>query len=133
MKTNPILWLRISYRAGAILDVIAGLVMVFPGLFAILNRPVDFQPGFDYRYAMGMGAPLMFGWTILLLWADHKPLERKGILPITLLVIAGEAATQIWGIAVGFVPFMPLIPTFVIQALLTAVFLFSYFKTRMIE
>ncbi len=130
MKTDPILWLRISFQVGAILDVVAGLVMVFPGLFAILNRPENFQPEFDYRYAMGMGAPLMFGWTILLLWADRKPLERKGILPITLLVIAGEMATQVWGISAGVVLFGALLPTFIIQLLLTMLFLFSYFNAR---
>jgi hypothetical protein len=127
---NPILFLRLAYWAGAILDLAAGLMMVFPGLLAAMLHPVDFQPGPGYRYAMGMGAPLMFGWTVLLLWADRKPLERKGILPVTLLVVAGEVATQAWGIAAGFVPLAELIPTFAIQALLAALFLFAFFNAR---
>ncbi len=102
--------------------------MVLPGLFAKMNRPSGFAPGLDFRYAMGMGAPLMFAWTVLLLWADRKPLERKGVLPVTLLVVAGEAATQVWGIAAGFVPLAALLPTFFLQLGLSGLFLFSYFN-----
>jgi hypothetical protein len=130
MKPGPVLWLRLSYWAGAVLDLAAGSMMLFPGLFARLNGPAACQPGLDYRYAMGMGAPLMFGWTVLLLWADRKPLERRGVLPVTVLVIAGLVADEIWGIAAGFVPFGELIPTFALQLLLTVLFLFSYFNAR---
>lgn len=133
MKKNVIFWLRFSYWAGALLDVAAGLMMVFPGLFALMNKPVLFQSGIDYRYAMGMGASLMFGWAVLLLWAERKPLERKGILPITFLVVAGEAATQVWGIAVGFVPLQPLLPTFGMQIVLSTLFLFSYLNARTVQ
>lgn len=126
MKRNAELWLRVSYWAGAILDLLAGLTMVFPGLFALMNHPVDFQPGLDYRYAMGMGAPLMFAWAVLLLWAERKPLERRGILPLTLLVVAGEITTQVWGLLAGYVPLLPLLPTFVMQTFLIALFAFSY-------
>jgi hypothetical protein len=130
MNKNVILWLRISYWAGAVLDLAAGLMMLLPTLFAFMNKPVDFQPGLDFRYAMGMGAALMFGWTILLIWADLKPLERKDILPITLLVVAGEAATQAWGISSGFVSFEKLMPTFIMQICLVILFLFAWFNAR---
>jgi len=44
---------------------------------------------------MRTGAPLMAGWTVLLLWADRQPLERRGVLPITVLpVIAGLMAND---------------------------------------
>jgi hypothetical protein len=127
MKTNSIPWLRTCYWAGAVLDLIAAVTMLFPALFLAVNHPAGFNPGVDYRYAMGMGAPLMIGWTVLLLWADRKPLERRGILPITLLAVAGEVAVQIWGISAGFVPLQALLPAFGIQAALTALFIFGYF------
>lgn len=130
MKTNLILLLRISYWAGAVLDILAALVMLFPSLFIAINQPAIFQANAAYRYAMGMGAPLMIGWTVLLLWADRKPVERKGILPITLIVIAGEVAIQVWGILTGFLPLPALLPTFVMQALLGSLFVFSYFYAR---
>ena len=128
MNKRVVFWLRLSYWLGALVDLAAGLMMLFPTLFAFMNRPTDFAPGLDYRYAMGMGAPLMLGWTVLLLWADRKPLERRGVLPITLLVVAGEVAIQVWGISSGFVPFRALLPSFGIQVLLSALFIFSYFN-----
>jgi len=97
MKTNgAVRWLRVSYWAGAILDALAALSMLFPALFAATNRLPDFHPGIEYRYAMGMDASLMLGWTALLLWADRKPLERKGVLLITLLpVVLGLVVNEI--------------------------------------
>jgi hypothetical protein len=126
MESNAIRWLRISYWIGAVVDFAAGWMMLVPSLFAFMNQPAAFEPAEEYRYAMGMGAPLMFGWTVLLLWADRKPFERKVILPITLLVVFGEIVTQIWGISIGFVPLEAILPTFVIQALLTTLFCFAY-------
>jgi hypothetical protein len=130
VSSRAVFWLRLSYWAGAALDALAGLTMVFPGLFATLNRPAAFHPGPDYRYAMGMGAPLMFGWTALLLWADRKPLERQGLLLITVLVMVGLAVNEASGLAAGFVPLAALLPTFVIQCALAALFLFAYLKVR---
>jgi hypothetical protein len=133
MKTTPIFWLRLAYWAGAVLDLIAGLTMLFPTLFALNNRLSDFFPGADYRYAMGMGAPLMFAWTILLLWADRKPLERKGILLITLLVVLGEVINEVIGVHSGYVSAEALLPIWIIQALLSALFVFSYLNARKSE
>jgi len=126
MNRQAVLLLRLSYWAGAILDLGAGMMMVYPGLFVPIYCPPVFRPGLDYRFAMGMGAPLMFAWTVVLLWADRKPMERKGILPITMLVVAGEAATQVWGVVSGFIPLQPVLLTFSMQLLLSALFLFSY-------
>lgn len=133
MKNNVIRWLHISYWAGAVLDFVAGLTMLMPSLFALMNHPVNFHPVDDFRYAMGMGAPLMFGWTALLLWADRDPLERKEVLLVTLLVVLGEVITQVWGISVGFVPFGALVPTFAMQVVLTSLFLFAYFNAGRVE
>jgi len=130
MDNHGIRWLRISYWIGATVDFIAGWIMLVPALFVFMNQPAVFHPADEYRYAMGMGAPLMFGWTLLLLWADRKPLERKAILPITLLVILGEIITQVWGVSVGYVPLDAVASTFIIQAVLVSLFCFAYFKAR---
>jgi len=70
---KKILMLRISYWVGAISDGLATLRMLFPRI----------GTGSEYRYALGLAAALMFGWTLLLIWADRKPMERKGILLLT--------------------------------------------------
>ena len=133
MNRNVILWLRISYWVGAMLDLLAGLTMLFPALFTINNQLSSFYPTPAYRYAMGMGAPLMFGWTVLLLWADRKPLERKGILPITLLVVFGLVVNEIVAARTGYITTRALVPTWIIQTVLSALFIFSYLNARNAE
>ena len=90
--TKAVRWLRVSYWAGAIADAFAAAIMLFPELGSVLYGRTDFTPTEDYRYAMGLGASLMVGWTVLLLWADRKPVERRGILLLTVFpVIVGLA------------------------------------------
>jgi hypothetical protein len=125
---GKVLPLRVSFWAGAILDAMALATMVFPSLFAWNNRLPDFHPGVDYSYAMHMGAPLMLGWTVLLLWADRKPLERRNILWITLLVVMGEVATEIYGVSVGFIAAGALVSTWILQFAISALFLFSLWR-----
>jgi hypothetical protein len=80
---------------------------------------------------MGMGASLMLGWTALLLWADRSPMERKGVLLLTVLpVIAGLAANQAWGVLVGFLPVRAVLPIWALQVGLGALFLASYRRAR---
>ena len=104
--------------------------MVVHFLFGIKEGIVDFTPGPDYVFAMGIGASLMFGWTVLLLWADRKPVERKGILPITIFpVIVGIYASRLYGISSGFLSFANSIPDLIIPIFLCALFLWSYYNT----
>ena len=128
MKRNSVLWLRISYWAGAIIDVLAGLIMLFPGLFAFSNRLTGFTPDLSFRFVAGMGAPLMFGWTVLLLWADRKPLERKAILLVTLVPILGNAVNQVAGLLNGFLSLEAAIPLWINQTVLTSLYIFSYWN-----
>jgi len=126
-----ILWLRVSFWAGAILDLLAAIQMLSPAVFAVTNGLTDFHPGPDYSYAMGMGASLMLGWTVLLIWADRKPLERKGILPLTVFpVIAGMAINEAYAVfGSGFLPLLPIVPIWIVQTILACVFLYSYFQS----
>jgi hypothetical protein len=127
---KSIRWLRVSYRAGAILDLLAAIQMIIPAVFAATSGISDFHPGRDYFYAMGMGAALMLGWTVLLLWADRKPLERRGILPITVFpVIAGLMINEGYAVFVsGFLSLPAVVPIWILQGALIGLFLVSYFK-----
>jgi len=128
---NAVRWLRASYWAGAALDALAALSMLVPSLFAATNGLPDFRPGLDYRYAMGMGASLMLGWTALLLWADRKPLERKGVLLLTVFpVVAGLAANEVVAVRAGFLPIPTTLPVWIAQAIIAALFAFSYLNAR---
>ena len=128
---NAIRWLRICYWVGAIVDLAAGVQMLCPPLFAFGMRLTNFNPGPDYRYAMGMGASLMFGWTVLLLWADRRPVERMGVLPLTVVpVIAGLALNQAAGVGSGFLSVAAATPIWALQAVVSALFLVSYGVAR---
>jgi len=126
---NKILRLRISFWVGAIADAIVGIAMLCPSLVARAYGLDNFNPGNEYKVAMGMGASLMLGWAVLLLWADRKPLKRKGILLITIFpAIAGLMATGVYAVNSGFIAFEQMLPTWIFQLGLIGLFLFSYFK-----
>jgi hypothetical protein len=120
-------WLRAACWIGALTDAGAAIQMLFPQVFAFAYRPNAFHPGPEYAFAMGMGASLMIGWTALLLWAARRPIERSGVLLLTVVpVIVGLVLNEIAAIARGFVPIAPLVPVFVLQLALSALFLTSY-------
>jgi len=82
---------------------------------------------------MGYGASLMAGWTLLLIWAYKKPLERRFIAFLTILVIIGLIATEIFAIANGSININKMIPTWILQIVLLGLFSFSYIITHNIS
>jgi hypothetical protein len=57
--------------------------IIFEFSISIPNVSTDIS----YKYQTGTGAFLMLGWTILLIWADRKPIERKDVLLITAIPV----------------------------------------------
>jgi hypothetical protein len=129
---NPTMLLRISYWLGAIVDGFMVVPMLSPRVAGVLFGIEDFDPGDEYRYAMMVAASLMLGWTVLLIWADRKPLERKGILLITVFpVIIGLALAGVFAVKVDMIGVERMIPTWVLQAILIVLFSYSYcYATR---
>jgi CHASE2 domain-containing sensor protein len=123
-----ILMLRISFWVGAVIDAFAVGPLVFPEIHAYMYG----IPGFNatpviYNFSY-IGAALMLGWTVLLIWADRKPMERKGVLLITVFpVVAGIAYSSIYLAAAGVIKLSSIMPTLIMQVCITGLFLFSYF------
>lgn len=126
---SKILWLRIACWAGIIIDAIGAVMMIFPQLYARFSS-VNFESDAGFFYAQRNHAALMIGWTILLIWADRKPLERKDVVLITLLVIIGYTAFLIYTIAAGFTSLQSSIDELIREALMIALFAYSYFNAR---
>lgn len=130
---QQILWLRISYWAGAILDALTCYLMLSPTLYQqMFTDPGSaFQAGWEYRYAMAMGAALMAGWTVLLIWADRKPMERRDVLLITICpVIIGLRLSKLylyWG---GFLANPFALDDIALPAILVCLFSFAYWNSR---
>lgn len=127
---HPIRWLRISYWTGAIIDALACIPLVHSGVWAALNHVPNFHPDWAFRYAQAFAAVFMAGWTVLLIWADRAPLERRGILVITVFpVVVGLNSVRYLLYLGGLVsePFTPF--GIILPVTLTVLFLFSYWNS----
>ncbi len=121
---SAIKWLKASFIAGAVADGLIGVLMLLPGRMGES----------EFRYPMGLGASLMFGWTMLLLWAYRKPMERKGVLVLTIFpVISGLVASGIWSVAAGLFPVQKILPSSILGTALMILMGFSYLKARTAE
>lgn len=126
MKNQTIL-LRVAYWTGAVLDGIMVFPLLFPKVAGIMFKITDFNPGVDTRYVMYVGASLMLGWTILLIWADRKPIERRDVILITACpVVIGLIIANIYGVSCGFIRLENILPTLILQALILSLFVFGY-------
>ena len=118
---NQIVWLRTGYWIGAVADGFATYRMLFPKV----------AHGVEYRYALGLAAALMLGWTILLIWADRKPLERKGVLLLTAFpVVSGLLLAESYAVFCGIMSFEKMLPTGIFLVGLMVLFCFGYFNAR---
>ncbi len=127
---NRILWLRIAYWAGAIADALVFFVLLIPDVWAAINHVANFQPDWDFRYAQAYASALMAGWTLLLVWADRKPLERRGVLPITVFpVIFGLVAARYYLYLGKFIPVAFPLEPLIVPIVLSVLFLFAYFNS----
>jgi hypothetical protein len=116
--------LKAAFLLGAITDAAALVPMLFPPVARLLW-------GFDassgpYRFAMGYGASLMFGWTLLLLWAHRRPLERRFVAALTVVVIYGLVVTEIAAVVAGDLAAWRMAPTWCLQAGLLGLFALAY-------
>lgn len=131
MKRKIIL-LRITFWFGIIADAIETIRMTFPKLF-VSTTGIELTPDIGLRFGLLYGMPVMLGWTILLLWADRKPLERRGILLCLLPVVIAAVGVEIFAISKGFVSVRQMIPAFVSQSVLIGFSIVSYSITRKVE
>jgi hypothetical protein len=128
---SKIRWLRISYWVGAIVNGLYVIPMLSPRIGGALYRIEDFNPGVEYQYAMSVGAALMLGWTLLLLWADRKPVERRGVLLLTIFPVkVGLDLASIYIIAYGIIAWQDMIASWVIGLLVYLLFIYSYVNSR---
>ena len=125
---EPKTWLQLAFVAGAITDAIAALPMFFPSVAAIIWGISSFTG--EYQFAMEMGGSLMVGWTLLLFWAYRRPLERRFVAPLTLVVIAGITLAEIHGLLQGILVVSRVAPTWVLKTILVLLFSYGYWATR---
>jgi len=120
--------LKLAYMLGSITDSVVFMMMIFPQFASAFWGIEGFTE--QYYFAMGLGAPVMLGWSLLLLWAYKKPVERRTIAPLTILAIIGIAITSIIMVNRGLFTVTGMLPSFIVQATLLALFSYGYITTR---
>jgi len=121
---TQIRWLKASFITGAVADGIVGVLILIPSRMGET----------EFTYPMSLAASLMFGWTFLLVWGYRKPVERKGILLLTIFpVLAGLVATSVYQVATGAFPFVRMLPNFIVGVVLIVLLGFSYLNARTIK
>jgi 4-amino-4-deoxy-L-arabinose transferase-like glycosyltransferase len=130
MKAGAI-FVRGAYWMGAVLDAVMLVPMLLPPVGAAMFGISEFHPGPEYLYAMYVGAALMAGWTGLLLWASHKPVERSGVLLLTVVpVVLGLIAANGYAVSGGLVTRSHAAPVVGLQVFLGAFFLAAFALAR---
>ena len=124
--TDSKFWLRLSFWVGATIDGLLALAMSFPGLFFRVMGQSSFVVDAPVRLALRMGAALMFGWALLLLWGAQKPEERRDLMLFTILIVLGLALAMIYGVSVGLIAAEIAIVIGFIDLLLVGLFYYAY-------
>jgi hypothetical protein len=119
--------LRIAFAAGAVTDALAIIPMLSPTV-AELASGVTPSP-FNSVIAAGYSASLMLGWTLLLLWAYRRPVERRFVAVLTVIVIVGLVCAEILAVMAGAMSFARTVPTWVLQAVLIGLFARAYWAS----
>jgi hypothetical protein len=119
-----IAWLRASYWTGAIAVVAAALQMIVPGLS-------PFQRKAESPDAVYMAGFFLLGWSLLLIWADRRPKERRGVLLLTLCpVLTAWVAAEIFAVVFARLFFNPRLLLWIVQVGLSLLCTYCYFQAR---
>jgi hypothetical protein len=130
-KKWKIFFIRITCWVGAILDLLIALALTiyaFSPKDTFINKIFEYPVITEINYAIiAMLNGLMYAWTVLLIWADRKPIERRIILAITAFpgaggilvfntigVCMGNAFIPIFNVIIGTVIVTAFIGSFII-------------------
>jgi hypothetical protein len=130
-KQHTILLLRLSFWIGAIIDALAATQFLLPTFWASFDGLTTYTANNTLNFALGIASALMFGWTALLIWADRKPIERKGILLLTVFpVVFGLAFNNVLSVTSRLRTLESAAPELVLQAAIATLLIFSYLNAR---
>ncbi len=119
--------LIISYWIGIVADAIATLLLFSPALANLVLQPQPFEISELYLYVTRIAGTLMLGWTVLLFWAQLRPIERADILLITLFpVVTGLAAAAGLVAKSNQISTSKLLPMFLLYFVIFCTFVPSY-------
>jgi hypothetical protein len=119
--------LIISYWIGIVVDAAATVLLFSPTVANFALQPQPFEISAAYLYITRIAGALMLGWTVLLFWAQLKPIERADILLITLFpVVTLLALAAILVAKSNQISFRNLLPMFILYFVIYCTFIPSY-------
>ena len=121
------LLLRIAFLVGAVTDGLAVIPMLSRRIGATLFGGDAARANLEYRFAMGIGAALMAGWTLLLLWGAASPIARRDILLLTVFpVIAGIVLATVVAARRGLISVSRTIPLWIHLGVVSLFYIMVY-------
>jgi uncharacterized membrane protein (Fun14 family) len=81
--------IKTAYWLGIFADAIWAIGLLIPRIFGVLTGTPDFNPNLQFRLVMSIGGIVIAGWTILLIWAVKKPIERRFVILLTAILVVG--------------------------------------------
>ena len=130
-QENRLFWIRLPYWLGIAADALWSVALIFPQVFGGLTGSPGFDPDLQVRRIMGIGGSLMAGWTLLLIWAVRKPIERRavilltafpvvfGLFVVTLLGFLSGSAPPMWILAKTIILFLSMITSYLLATQLS--------------
>jgi len=119
--------LIISYWIGIVADAAATALLFSPALANLVLQPQPFEISAAYLYVSRIAGALMLGWTVLLFWAQLKPIERADILLITLFpVVTLLAVAAVLVARTNQISISNLLPMFALYFIVYCTFIPSY-------
>jgi hypothetical protein len=120
--------LRIAFLVGAVTDGLALVPLLFPSVATDLWGIEEQSPA--CRFASASAAALMLGWTLLLIWAYQRPLERRAVAALTIVVVLGLVFAEVGAVLASSVSVSRMAPTWFLQVVLVALFAAGLAQSR---
>jgi len=120
-------FLRVCLWIGVVADLLASIPLLFPEIAKLMFGLQTVVNGNDYLYVSRIGASLMLGWTFLLAWGSLKPVERKGVILLTVVpVLAGLLGSSVLAVQSGFIGLVYMLPLWIFYVLIIPLYVIAY-------
>jgi hypothetical protein len=90
ISNRKVVMLKTAFLVGAVAD---GLIAIEWFLISLGLVDMPIHPSFflgsgqDFRFVLSIAGLFMMGWALLLYWGSLKPIERRGILLLTAVML----------------------------------------------
>lgn len=125
---KELFWLKLGYWAGIVVDAVMGfLLMFYPTLIASnVNTPTPMESYYLRYYGI-----VVFAWTFVLVFGVKKPVKRKALLLITvILVLIPFILNQLYSIYTGLIALDSIIHIMVFELTIVIFMIVGYMHGR---